>query len=178
MKKTLLSLVCAVVFGAGVAMAQAEAGDIAAGVQLNYGSGIENLGIGARFMYTPIDHLRGEVEVNYFFKKNYNSLVDVSLNAQYLFGLVNNRLFLYPTLGLCYASQSIDLKEFAKDAAEISGSYTSFGNNKSVNKFGMNLGAGAQWQINEHFGVSLEYRHTIMKSIDQGVFSVGGIYKF
>ena len=179
MKKLLLSLVCALVLGTGAAMAQAEQGDIAAGLQLNYGSFNKNLGLGARFMYNPINHLRVGVEVDYFFKKDYVSMVDVSLNGQYMFGLLGNRLFLYPTIGVCYASATMSWADLAKDLAKAVGEvYTGGYSNESVGKFGMNLGAGAQWQFTDHIGVSLEYRHTIMKSIDQGVFSAGVLYKF
>lgn len=177
-RRTLLSLMCCLLCGIGLANAQAEGGDIAAGAQLSYGCGVESMGIGARFMYNPIDHLRTGVEVNYFIKRKYQSMVDVALNAQYLFALAGNRLFLYPELGLCFASFSVDAKGIAKALYDLTGTVGVPVSNQTTNKFGMNLGAGAQWQFNEHIGISAEYRHTIMKSIDQGVFSLGFIYKF
>ena len=42
----------------------------------------------------------------------------------------------------------------------------------------MNLGAGAEYRITENIGIALEYRHTILKDIDQGVFTIGANYKF
>ena len=46
------------------------------------------------------------------------------------------------------------------------------------NHVGLNLGAGIEYEVNEHFGVNLEYRHTIIRKVDQGVVSLGLNYKF
>lgn len=171
--KKIFALALTIALTVTTAMAQAYKGDIAAGVNLNYGSKIENLGLGAKFQYTIIDHLRAEVGFNYFFKKNYESMWDANLNAQYLINVYQEKLYLYPIVGLNFSSLSFDEKGFNKE----------FGVDPSVehddiNRIGLNLGAGAQYQITERIGLSLEYRHTILKDIDQGVFSLGASYKF
>lgn len=171
--KKILAITLAIVLGASAAMAQAYKGDVAAGVNLNYGSKIENLGLGAKFQYTIIDHLRAEVGFNYFFKKNYESMWDANLNAHYLINVYQEKLYLYPIVGLNFSSLSFDEKGFNKE----------FGvdpnvEHDDINRFGLNLGAGAQYQITEKIGIMLEYRHTILKDIDQGVFSLGASYKF
>ena len=162
--KKILSLVCALCLFSGMAFAQSETekGQAAAGVQLVYGSGIKNLGLGARFMYNPINQLRAEVGFNYYFKKHGESMFDVNLNAHYLLGVYQEKLYLYPIAGFCFASVN---------------DYDS-GYDKDINKFGFNLGAGAEYLVTEHIGVTLEYRHSLMKDIDQGVFSLGANYKF
>ena len=43
---------------------------------------------------------------------------------------------------------------------------------------GLNVGAGVEYELNEHFGVNLEYRHTIIRKVDQGVIGLGVNYKF
>ena len=46
------------------------------------------------------------------------------------------------------------------------------------NHVGLNVGAGMEYEINDHFGVNLEYRHTIIRKVDQGVIGLGINYKF
>ena len=171
--KKILAFVCTILLGITAASAQVNQGDVAAGINLNYGSGIENIGLGAKFQYTIINHLRAEVGFNYFFKKNYESMWDANLNAHYLINVYQDRLYLYPIVGLNFSSLSFDEKGFLKE-------YGIDPNVKheDINRFGMNLGAGAEYRITEKIGISLEYRHTILKDIDQGVVSIGANYKF
>ena len=171
--KKILALVCTVLLGITAASAQAYKGDVAAGINLNYGSGIENIGLGAKFQYTIIDHLRAEVGFNYFFKKNFESMWDANLNAHYLINVYQEKLYLYPIVGLNFSSLSFDEKGFAKEYGVDPGV-----KHEDINRFGLNLGAGAEYRITEKIGLSLEYRHTILKDIDQGVFSIGANYKF
>ena len=171
--KKILALVCMALLSTAASFAQVEKGDVAAGVNLLYGSGIESMGLGAKFQYTIIDHVRAEVGFNYFFKKDFQSMWDANVNAHYLINVYQDKLFLYPIVGLCFASVSFDEKGAAKKwGLEAEGKYD------DVNRFGLNLGAGAEYLINEHIGITLEYRHTIMKKIDQGVFGIGANYKF
>lgn len=158
MKKT-LAFLCAALLGIASGWAQINQGDIAAGANLVYGSKIENIGLGAKFQYTVIDHVRAEVGFNYFFKKHHQSMWDVNLNAHYLINVYQDRVLLYPIAGLSFASVE---NEFDKD----------------INRIGLNLGAGAQYMLNDNVGVTLEYRHSIMKDIDQGVIGLGVNYKF
>ena len=161
--KKILTLVCAMMLGLGFANAQVHQGETAAGVNLVYGSEIENLGIGARFQYGVLDQLRTEVGFNYFFEKNHMSWWDVNINAHYLVGLWNEQLYIYPLTGLNYTM--VDFKgEFNEKGEE--------------NHIGLNLGAGIEYEINDHFGVNFEYRHTIIRKVDQGVFGLGINYKF
>ena len=148
------------------ASAQVSKGDIAAGVNLLYGSEIESMGLGARFQYSPIDHLRGEVGINYFFKHNHTTWWDINLNAEWLFTLSENKLYIYPIAGLNYTMVKYSLNDFGEKISD------------EENHVGLNLGAGMEYEINEHFAVSLEYRHTIIRKVDQGVFAIGANYKF
>ena len=171
--KKILALVCTALLGITAGMAQVNKGDVAAGINLNYGSKIENLGLGAKFQYTIIDHLRAEVGFNYFFKKNFQSMWDANLNAHYLINVYQDKLYLYPIVGLNFSSLSFDEKGAAKEFGPQAGNA-----HDDINRFGMNLGAGAEYRITENIGIALEYRHTILKDIDQGVFTIGANYKF
>ncbi len=161
--KKILTIICALMLGIGIGQAQVGQGETAAGVNLVYGSEIESLGVGARFQYGILDQLRAEVGFNYFFEHNHMSWWDVNINAHYLLGLWNNQLYIYPLAGVNYTM--VDFKGEANDLGE-------------ENHIGLNLGAGVEYEITDHFGVNLEYRHTIIRKVDQGVIGLGLNYKF
>ena len=156
--KKILTLVCLMMLGMGFAQAQVQKGETAVGVNLVYGSEIESMGIGTRFQYGIWDQLRAEVGLNYFFEKDHVNWWDVNLNAHYLVGLWNDKLYIYPLAGLNYTMVK---------AGDI-----------ESNHIGLNVGAGVEYEINEHFGANLEYRHTIIRKVDQGVIGLGLNYKF
>ena len=149
--------------GLGFAQAQVHQGESAVGANLVYGSEIESLGIGPRFQYGILDQLRGEVGLNYFFEHNHLSWWEVNVNAHYLVGLSNDRLYIYPLAGLNYTM--VDYKGELDAKGE-------------ENHVGLNLGAGLEYELDEHWGVNLEYRHTIIRKVDQGVIGLGINYKF
>ena len=156
--KKIFTMICLLMLGIGAAQAQANQGQTAAGINLVYGSEIESLGLGAHFQYGIIDHLRGEVGFNYFFEHNHTTWWDVNINAHYLVNLRNEQLFIYPIAGLNYT--------MAKAGGVES------------NHVGLNLGAGVEYEFSEHIGAFFEYRHTIIRKVDQGVFGLGINYKF
>ena len=160
--KKIITLVCALVIGVGFANAQVHQGETAAGINLVYGSEIESMGIGARFQYGVLDQLRAEVGFNYFFEHNHVSWWDVNLNAHWLVGLWNEQLYIYPLAGVNYTMTKISLPGEGSD---------------EENHVGLNLGAGLEYEITDHFGVNFEYRHTIIRKVDQGVFGLGVNYK-
>ena len=156
--KKIFALVCLLMLGIGVGSAQVHQGETAAGVKLVYGSEIESLGLGAHFQYGILDQLRGEVGFNYFFEHNHLTWWDVNLNAHYLVALKNDQFYIYPLAGLNYTMTK---------AGDI-----------ESNHVGLNLGAGLEYEFNEHWGANFEYRHTIIRKVDQGVIGVGLNYKF
>ena len=159
--KKFFTIVCALMLGMGIAQAQVHQGETAVGANLVYGSEIESLGLGARFQYGILDQLRAEVGFNGFFEHKHTSWWDVNINAHYLLGLWNEQLYFYPLVGLNYTMTKV----------KIDGS-------DEENHIGMNVGAGVEYELNEHFGVNLEYRHTIVRKVDQGVIGLGINYKF
>ena len=161
--KKILTSVCALMLGMGLGQAQVHQGETAAGVNLLYGSEIESLGIGAKFQYGILDQLRAEVGFNYFFEHDHTTWWDVNLNAHYLLGLWNQQLYFYPLAGLNYTMTKVKVPGFGSD---------------EENHVGLNVGAGVEYDFNEHFGAILEYRHTIIRKVDQGVIGIGLNYKF
>ena len=57
----------AIVLVASVCSAMAQKGEKAVGLQLNYGTQIESMGIGAKFQYGITNAIRLEPSFNYFF---------------------------------------------------------------------------------------------------------------
>ena len=161
--KKILTIVCLLMLGMGVGNAQVHQGETAVGANLVYGSEIKSMGLGARFQYGILDQLRAEVGFNGFFEHDHTSCWDVNLNAHYLVGLYNDQLFIYPLAGLNYTM------------VNYKGEKNSLG---EENHIGLNLGAGVEYEFTEHWGVNLEYRHTIVRKVDQGVIGVGVNYKF
>ena len=161
--KKIFTIVCLLMLGMGVGNAQVHQGSTAAGVKLVYGSEIESLGLGAHFQYGVLDQLRGEVGFNYFFEHNHTTWWDVNLNAHYLVALKNDQFYIYPLAGLNYTMTKVKLPGEASD---------------EENHVGLNLGAGLEYEFNEHWGVNVEYRHTIIRKVDQGVIGFGLNYKF
>lgn len=158
--KKILAIICAAIMGVASANAQAEKGDFAVGANIVYGSMIKNIGFGARVQYNPLNNVRAELGMNYFISNDtYENMWDLNLNAEYLIGLWHEKLYVYPLVGISYATAN-------------------FKSQNDDKAFGLNLGAGAEYSLTEHIGVTLEYRHSIMKDIDQGVFGIGANYKF
>lgn len=146
------------------ASAQVNKGQAAAGINLLYGSEIKSMGLGARFNYAFIDQLRGQVEFDGYFKRHNTTWFDVSINAEYLVPIKTDVLYVYPKAGMTYSMKTIK-DPVTKEKDE-------------ENHVGLNLGAGLEYEINDHFAATLEYRHTIIRRVDQGSFALGVNYKF
>jgi len=161
--KKIFTIACLLMLGMGIGHAQVQQGQTAVGANLVYGSEIESIGLGARFQYGILDRLRGEVGFNGFFEHNHMSWWDVNINAHYLVNLSNNQLYIYPLAGLNYTI--VDFKGDKNVKGE-------------ENHIGLNLGAGIEYEFTDHWGANLEYRHTIVRKVDQGVIGLGINYKF
>ena len=87
-----------------------EKGDMAAGLNLSYGtkSGYSNFGVGAKFQYSFTDALRIEPSATYFFKKDYVSMWDINVNLHYLFHVADKFSF-YPLAGVSLLGAKADL---------------------------------------------------------------------
>lgn len=155
----------------GLGTAMAQKGEMAGGVQLNYGSEIESLGIGAKFQYGITDAIRVEPSFNYFFGKNSFNMFDFNLNAHYLFK-VANKVNAYPLAGLGYTSWEIGGIEIDDDDFEVESESSRSG------KIAVNLGAGIEYQLTNKLAVNAELKYQIISNFNQLVFGVGMTYKF
>jgi outer membrane protein X len=156
MKKLLAIAIVALM---GVATASAQKGEMAVGANLLYGTEINSVGLGAKFQYGIIDHLRGEASFNYYFQNKGFRMWDLNANAHYIFD-ITERFHAYPLAGLTVVNKS-----YAKV-------------DDSITRFGLNLGGGCEFDVNENWRVNAEFKYSIVSTIDQAVFSVGAVYKF
>ena len=167
--KKILTLICALVLGMGVSQAQVHEAQTAVGANLVYGTEIKSPGVGARFQYGVLDQLRTEVGFNYFFEHKHNSCWDVNINAHYLLNVWNQKVYIYPIVGINYTMMKYG-RHTEEDGTVVA--------SDEDNHIGFNVGLGAEYELTDHIGVNLEYRHTIIRSVDQGVIGAGINYKF
>ena len=167
--KKILTLICALVLGMGVSQAQVHEAQTAVGANLVYGTEIKSPGVGARFQYGILDQLRTEVGFNYFFAHKKNSCWDVNINAHYLLNVWNQKVYIYPIVGINYTMMKYG-RHTEEDGTVVP--------SDEDNHIGFNVGLGAEYELTDHIGVNLEYRHTIIRSVDQGVIGAGINYKF
>lgn len=148
----------------------AQAGVKTVGLNVSYGTEIENIGVGVKGQYYITDAICTEASFDYFLKKDGLSMWDVNFNAHYLFP-IGDKMKIYPLAGLSYTNwkYSLDEREVLVDDDDTS---------DSVGKFGVNLGGGFQYDLTESMIFNAEVKYQLINTFDQVVFSVGLAYKF
>lgn len=168
MKKIVLTL--AALFVCAGAFAQSFRGEKSAGISINYGTEIETVGFGFNFNYNITDEIRLNPNFTYFLKKNDVNIWDVNVDVNYLFDIAP-WFKAYPVAGLSLAT------------AHWSVIYTAPGSNHVKSKsnetrFGVNIGAGFEYDIAPDWAVNFQIKYRIMSDIDQAVIGVGVLYKW
>jgi len=152
-------LAFALVVMMGVTSAMAQKGQMAIGGNLLYGTEINSIGLGAKFQYGILEHLRGEASFNYYFQNKGFHMWDLNANAHYLFDIAP-KFRAYPLAGLTVVNKSYS------DVDD------------SVTRFGLNLGGGCEYDLRPNVVLNAEFKYSIVSTIDQAVLSVGAVYKF
>lgn len=155
--KKILAVVVAVIIGCSFAMAQK--GQMAAGVNLLYGTEVNSVGLGVKFQYGILERLRGEGSFNYYFPNNGVHMWDLNANAHYLFPIAE-KFKAYPLAGLTVVN---------KGYSKI---------DDSITRFGLNLGGGCEYNVTHNITVNFEFKYSIVSTIDQAVLGLGAVYKF
>lgn len=174
MKKVLAVIaVCIMAVGAGYA----QKGEMTAGVQFQVGAGggLANPGLGAKFSYSITDPWRLAASVDYDFKTKNTSVWDVNVDCHYQF-FFGKGFRVYPLLGLTVVGYHSSHKWVGYNdligpvKMDISSNTTCFG---------MNIGGGFQYDINDAWGVYTEVKgQCVSNHGSRFVWSVGGCYKF
>ena len=164
MKKLFLTMLIALVSMG--AMAQDK--KFGAGLNLLYGTKINNIGFGVKGQYYATEVIRVEANADYFmkndkFKKDDEEvgmkMWDVNVVGHYLIDVSQQKAWLYPLVG-------VGLTNWVQNAI------------KANTKFTINVGAGFQFDVAEDFAINVEAKYQIIKDYGQGVFGVGAVYKF
>lgn len=142
----------------------AQKGTMGVGLNLNYGlhSDFKNLGVGAKYQYEFIDHLRGEASFNYYFKKDYTTQWDMDINLHYVFRPGSSGIGIYPLVGLGFLHTAVDV----------------YGITASSTDLGLNLGAGAEYPITDHIKLNAEFKYQIVSDWNRPVIGIGATYVF
>jgi outer membrane protein X len=144
--------------------AQTTKGDTRIGGQLGYGTGIESIGIGARFDYAITDQILLAPDLMYYFGSSEGSVdlnwFDINLNGNYLFDTGNSDIIPYVLAGVNFAIISVSVEGF--------GGFGGFGSGTNI---GLNMGGGVDFVVNTFF-VFGELRY-VLSSADQLVIAGG-----
>lgn len=184
MKKIFMAMVVALVS----ISASAQQGEKAAGINLSYGTEHKALGIGVKGQYGITDAIRAEASFDYFLKKDGLSMWDINLNAHYLFSL-SDKVKIYPLVGVTFTNWNYDYADEIKDAMNQWGDYLGEEYKDYINdyaddasgsesRFGVNVGAGIQYNLTDKLTLNLEGKYQIISDFDQTIFSIGVAYKF
>jgi outer membrane protein X len=158
MKKCFLSLLLIAVCGLGV---NAQKGEKAVGLNLGYGSEIESVAIGVKFNYGVTDNIRLSPSFNYFVGNDFQSVWEINADVHYLFN-ASDKLAFYPLAGVTFVNWTFD---------------AGFGS-ISETRFGVNLGAGAGYELTDALSLGLEVKYSIVSDFDQFVPAINLTYKF
>jgi opacity protein-like surface antigen len=140
-------------------LASAEAGDISAGVQFNYGSKHTLMGLGANMVIEPVNKFRVSPEFVYYFKNNHYEGYNVNLNLHYIIPLHSMQNF-YPIAGFSYANYKYEGLH-------------------GEDHFGANIGVGYEYRINTQFRFYVEQKFQVLsKDWNQSVTTLGLRYTF
>jgi outer membrane protein X len=146
MKKYLFILVA--MFAMSTA-AFAQKGVSAVGIQGAFDDLNSQFGIGAKYQYGFLDQLRGEIGGDFFFKKNYTSLVDINGNVHFVFPIASS-FNVYPLAGLNIGFASLD-----DDVAKT------LGVKSSETRLGVNVGGGFDIKVTDGIKIILEAKYII-----------------
>ena len=93
-------------------------------------------------------------------------MFDINANIHYLFPIASN-ISLYPLAGFTYTNWHLDLgKAGDYDVSESDG------------KFGVNLGAGMEFDLDKSWSLNFDIKYQLISDLDQAVFNLGVAYNF
>ena len=115
--------------------------------------------IGAGVQYVPVNKLRADLNLNYYFSFNY----DLNLNLHYLIDIHHEKFYVYPLVGFTAANMNTTKEEV---------------HYPRESHVGLNLGAGAEYLLDYDLSVMFEARHAFMKNIPHTTAALGLRLKF
>ena len=169
--KKLMMLFCVALMSVGASAQEyyeeeyegAQAGDWVIGLDLGMGFGDSyvNFGLMPKVQYYVTDAFRPEVSFDYFIPKNHQNFWDININLHYLFHMKYG-IYIYPILGATFQHYHF--------------SYA--GETINEGRFGLNAGAGMQYDITPNLYCNLEMRYQYVKDFGRGILQIGIGYRF
>lgn len=168
-----LLLAVALVMGTASASAHAEKGQNAAGISFNYAAGtnnMSNLGLGLHYSYQLSDNFRIEPSFTYYFDTEKFSMKDINVNAHYLFNMKDDRSHFYPLFG--FTSIFGAEREYGEKNTD------SYHAKDTFVRFGVNLGAGYQYDVTDDFAIIAEAKYRLVETYGSLGLKVGCVITF
>ena len=138
-----------------------ESGDVTIAPQIAFATKHTTAGIGVQAQYYALDNLRVAPEFIFYFKNDNITAYNGNLNVHYLIPK-GTALNIYPLAGFSYARYKINLIDDEGEKYD-----------EKHDRIGLNIGAGAEYQIQEMLHLFAEERFQIMKDFNQSVTVVG-----
>lgn len=173
MAKSFKALLMAVALFAGFGTAHADGGDNAAGVDIAYGTDVNMVGIALKYQHYFSDNLRIQPSFTYYFEKDKSNMYSLDLDAHYLFNFAEKHN-VYPIFG--FTLLDVHWKDFCEGKTNSEGDLKYDSHNHL--RFGVNVGAGYQFDITDDFSVNLNAKYQIVSTHGQFVIGVGCAVKF
>lgn len=158
MKKVLFSLALVFLFSMGVS---AQTGSKEIMPKIGYQTEAERFLIGLEGRYFLTDNIRLAPSVEFLLPKDHLTGLDVNFNAHYVFPFEGG-FKAYPLVGLNVMNNRFSWE----------------GESASDTMFGLNLGAGAQYDITENGYLNLEFKYTVKEYTDVAYITLGYGIKF
>ncbi|MDL2281543.1 porin family protein [Parabacteroides sp. OttesenSCG-928-G06] len=140
--------------------AQTEKGQSSVGANVGYTFDSEHVTLGIDYRYSITDEVRIAPSITHFVKNNHVSVWNFDVNAHYLVQL-SDMFGFYPLTGLSLSLWNTD-RNFSKN----------------FNRFGVNIGLGAEVYATQNITVGLEMKYHIIKDFDQALLGVRVGYTF
>ncbi len=135
--KLKMMLAAAALMGSTAVMAGEPFQSRGLGFNVGYSGLNENAGIGVHARFHLVAGLRVEPTFDYYFKKNEIGYWDVMANFNYVFGLAQNKVGLYPIVGIGVGKPTFD----GADA-----------------DLAWNLGGGVEFPVSNDFSLGVELK--------------------
>ncbi len=169
--KKILFIVAIIMASVSSAFAQNEAGKMAGGINILYGTEVGNLGAGIKYRYCLTDEFRAEAAIDFIFKNEHETMLDGNINIQYLLPIEDSKLTIYPTLGLALGNSHECHHKNEK------GEWV--GPKKNDGIAGINAGCGAEFAITDKAHITLEAKYQFFnKHCTQLLLGVGLVHTF
>lgn len=152
---------------------RASAGDNAFGLRLGFATRNSAPVAGLWFQHSFNSHFRLSPTADYYFRSNHTDALALNCNAQFPFALGQSRFQVYPFAGLNYTSWNLHHVDSAGKSDATPDDVTT-----RLNRFGINAGAGLEYQVTPTLKLNLEAKATLIKAYSSGCFTIGIGYCF